>query len=63
MPPVESVAVAKVLPVLVSVIAPFVVVAFSAAAWIAPVWLMVPPPESVRLPPTFALATINACAS
>ncbi len=59
-PPVVSVAVPIVLPALVSAMAPLVVVAVSAAAWIAPLCPMAPPLVSTNVPPTEALEMVNA---
>ncbi len=59
-PVVVRLAVANVLAALVSMIAPLVVVALSAAAWIAPDWPMPLAPVSVSVPPTVALTMVSA---
>ncbi len=62
-PPVASVAVPNVFPVLASVIVPFVVVTFKAPAWIAPLCPIVLPPDNVSVPPILAAAIVSAEAS
>ncbi len=51
------------LVVLLRLIAPLVVVAFSTAAWTAPDWPMAPPPNNVSVPPTLAPVSVSAEAS